>query len=233
MMWFRLKALLSCILLLLVSSPQAFCQTQQKTNINGVLLSVDSTGVRATQISKPNEPISIGLSDSEQKIGTSGGEAAPGLIQPLTSSKCQWIRFHLYGTRCKWFVLKPGCYAAKTLTSCIQSNGEVLVDFCRFDRLRCTDGSGEHLETHYAISSNPTCGIEELTWMTPNELNNYQMHFDEPPYLTSTWALWQKIIIDDFTKSAEFKDKGSISIKLLNNGLWIEGLDIGDYPNVK
>jgi hypothetical protein len=231
MMWSRLSALLSCVLLLLVSCPHAFCQTQQGKPIKG-FLSVDSTGIQTTQVSTSMEPVRIGLSGSEPKMGTSGGETAPGSIQLKTLSKCHWVRFHFSGTRWKWLVRKPGSYAAKTLTGCIRSNGEILVDFCRFNRLRCSDGSEDFLETYYAISS-PNFGIGELTWMTPNELNNYQMHLGGSPIVPYLWALWQKIVVDKTAKAAEFQDKGIISIKLLNNGIWIEGVDSGEYPAAK
>jgi hypothetical protein len=230
-MWSRKSMLMWTVLLLLVYSPSALCESQQRAPIKGVL-TVDSTGVSTTQISTSKESSRIGLSRFRTTQSTAGGYIAPNYILPVTEDDSQWVSCSFSGTEWSWFVRKPGSYAAKALSVTIESNGGVLIDFENFDQLLCTDGSGEVLETRYAVSP-PTSVIEDLTWMTPQELNNYQMHFDDPPLVQTTWVLWQKITVDNSTKAAEFEDQVKICFVLLNNFTWMESVEIDQNPNLK
>jgi hypothetical protein len=223
-MWLRKSMLVWFVLLLLFLCPLGLCQVQQSATIKGYL-SVDSTGVRTTQISPSLEPMRIGLSDSQPATTSSGGYIAPGYTLPVTVNESQWVVFHFSATEWNWFVRKPDIYAAKVLTGSIESNGGVMVDFENFGPLLCTDGSGQVLGTHYAIAP-VVYGIELLTWMTPQELNNYQINLDEPPIVPFTWALWQKVVVDNSAKAAEFEDEGFIGIALLNNLVWFESEEI-------
>jgi hypothetical protein len=229
-MWLRASIMLSCILLLLVLCPQGFCQMQPATPVKGVL-PVDSTGARATQIPPSIEPMRIGLPDFQPATISLDGYLAPEYTLPVTIVEPQVVNFHFSGTEWNWLVRKPGEYASNVLIASISSNGGVLVKY-ETSPLLCTDGSGQLLETHYA-SAPVTHGIELLNWMTPQELNNYQMLFDDPPFVPVHWAFWQKIVIDNSAKAAEFEGQVKIYIELLNNFLWLDSDTLDQYPPLK
>ncbi len=187
---------------------------------------MDSAGVRTIQISPYMDPIRIGLSGDLPETTAAGGQVAPGYVP---SPKCQWVRFHFSDTKWQWLLRKPGNYAAKVISGWVQSNGLVLVAFRDFGRLRCTDGSGECLETYYAVSP-PAYGIEQLTWMTPQQLNTHYMYV-HPPTVPYAWALWQKIFVDVSNRAAEFSDDAFVTINLVHNEIWIETQEVGQYPD--
>lgn len=230
-MWSRKSMLIWCILLLLLFYPVEFCQAQRSAPIKGYL-SVDSTGVRTTQISTSMESARIGLSSPRLSTSRPGGYIAPDYSLPVALQEVQWVIFHFSASEWTWFVRKPGEYASKVLTGSIESNGGVLVDFENFDPLLCTDGSGQVLETHYAVAP-VVYQAGDLTWMTPQELNSYQINLDEPPIVPATWALWQRVVVDNSAKAAEFEDDGFISILLLNNLVWIEIKESDQDPTFK
>jgi hypothetical protein len=185
------------------------------------ILSADSAGVKAGLV-----PLRVNVPHEDLPgVAIQGSLLRNDILRgPVRSPQVdtQWVRLHLSSTGWNWYMRKPGTYAGKLLTGLIESNGEVSVNFQRFRDIPCTDGSGERLETHYAISS-PTDGTEKLSWMTPNELNSHSLRFNGDPIGPSGWALWQKIAVDRSVPATAFGDNGIISINLLNNGEWIEG----------
>jgi hypothetical protein len=212
------------ILFLLLFPCVVFCQTPQAVRVRGFYAS-DSLRAKAYQAPVPLSPSRISLPglvpDRTADVGTP--------VQPSNDPKCQWIRFHFSGTSWNWFVRKPGTYGGQVLVGSIQSNGKVLMEFERFNKLLCTDGSCEQVETFYAVSP-PNSNISDLNWMDPDQLNAYCMHFTRPPLVPVPWALWQKVVVENCTRAAEFKDDGTICIQLLNNHTWIDGVSINQYP---
>ena len=221
-MWHRKRIhLFLSILILLIFKSSVFCQSTQLTPIKG-FLSADSASVKAGQVSRIGQPVGIGLSrDNSRRIMPSREPLQTGHPLDISPPDCQWVRFHFSGTCWNWFIRKPGTYGGQVLTSSIQSNGKVLMEFKRFNKLLCTDGSGEQMETFYAVSP-LSSNINDLTWMSLDQLNNYCMHFNPPPLVPVPWALWQKVVVGNSAPSAEFKDDGTICIQLINNDVWID-----------
>lgn len=226
-MRYRKIILFLCILPWFVSTSTTFCQTSQAVRVRGFYAN-DSLKVRAYQDTVFLHSAGIGSPGIVPgKSAGVGVQVQPSVI-PLDPNKCQWIRFHFSGTCWNWFIRKPGTYSGQVLVGSIQSNGKVLVEFKRFNNLECTDGSGGHLQTFYAVSS-PSCNIGDLSWKNPDQFNAYCIHFNKPPLVPALWALWQKLLVGNSTHSAEFKDDGTICIQLLNNDIWIDGLNIEQF----
>ena len=224
----RESVLLSCVLLLLVSCPPVFGQSRAATPIRGVL-SVDSTGVKTTQFSGFQEPTRIGLSTPEPVVQPFGAGYAPGYTPPGDSPKCQWVRYHFSGTRWQWFIRKPGCYAAKSLDACVESNGRVRIDFGGFAKLRASDDSGDRLDMYYGIAS-PNCQVGGVNWMDCNQLNNSHISLCGYPYVSFSWALWQKVCVEQCDNAGEYQDAGYIGIDLLNIYPWVESVNLDQPP---
>jgi hypothetical protein len=55
--------------------------------------------------------------------------------------------------------------------------------------------------------------------MSPGDLNARDLLFDET---SASWALWQRIVVQSVTPANEYEDRATISIKLQNNGVWLE-----------
>lgn len=226
-MWHSKIILFLCILLLFIFSSNAICQKGQIVPIKG-FFSTDSVGARATKVLLPLHPARIDSSrlDPEKITSDSGRMQAPA--RPARPPRppiqnAQWVKLNLSATRWDWRFRTSGTYAGKVLIGSIQSDGGVLVDFEGFGKLHCTDVSGDHLDTYYAISS-PTSTTPQAGWMDPAQLNAYDLLFDQTDVTSAGWALWSKIIVRDFTTAGEFTDGATISIKLQNNDLWIEPL---------
>jgi len=218
-MWHRKTILFLCILLFFSPFSETLSQSGQVVPIKA-FLSADSAGVKAGQTPRPISPGRNGVPIIRLEKSTSGRDILRGPALSPTSES-QWVRLRLSGTELEWLMRKPGTYAGKVLVGSIESNGEVSVRFQLFGELLLADGSKKRLKTYYAISA-PTSGIGQVTWINPDELNNYNLHFDEHPIVPATWALWQKIEVGDSAPSAEYEDQGIISIELLNNDTWIE-----------
>ncbi len=227
MVRFRKSILFSCVLLFLFSSPLAFGQSHTGTSIRGVL-SVDSAGVKTTQFSGFEEPTRIGISSPEPVNQPFGAGYAPGYRPPEDSPKCQWVRYHFSGTQWQWLIRKPGCYAAKSLDACIESNGKVRIDFGGFAKLTATDNSGDRLDMYYGITP-PNCQVGQVNWMSCSQLNNYCMTMWGFGYTSCSWQLWQKVCVERCDNAAEYEDKGYIVIDLLNVYPWVESIDIKQY----
>lgn len=227
-MWHRKSTLLFCLLLLFIFSSRAFCQTLQIAPIRGAF-SADSAKAGTTRAQVPlHRPTPIGHSPVDP------GKIAPSSIEKLgavrvhsTGSAAQWVLFQFSGTKWDWRIRKPGTYASKVLVGSIQSNGEVSVHFEGFGELYSSGSTPGSLEGYYAISP-PNSGIDQLRWMRPGELNAFEIRIDQTNPALSAWALWQRIIVEDFATANEFKDDATISIKLENNGEWVE-----PQPSVK
>jgi hypothetical protein len=134
------------------------------------------------------------------------------------SSTAQWVSFRFSGTEWEWRVRQPGDHASRILIGSIRSNGEVLVDFAGFSRLRCPDCLPTDLRTYYAVSG-PSTDIDGVTWMSPDEFNAHDLLFEET---SATWALWQRIVVESSTSASGYRSRATISIKLQNNGVWLE-----------
>jgi hypothetical protein len=222
---FRKSLLPLCILLLLLSCPYAFGQLRTATPIRGIL-SVDSAGVKTTQFSGFEDPTRIGVSGPEPVTQPFGAGYAPGYNN---SPKCQWVRYHFSGTQWQWFIRKPGCYAAKSLDACVESNGRVCIDFGGFAKLRACDNSGDQLDIYYGVSA-PNCQVGGVNWMNCNQMNNYYIALFGYSYVSYSWALWQKICVEQCDNAAEYEDKGYIVIDLLNIYPWVESVGADQYP---
>jgi hypothetical protein len=219
--------LLFCILLLFFSASVAFSQSSQSVRIRG-FYSNDSLKVRAYQ--NPISPSSIGTGSVGiiQENDTEFGAPIRPPVKPPEPSKCQWLRFNFSNTCWNWYIRKPGTYGGEVLDGSIQSNGRVLVEFLCFNKLQCTHGSSERLETYYAVSP-PGSNINDQNWMDANNFNGYCLHFDPPPLNPVLWTLWQKVKVKTSTSAAEFRDNGTICIQLLNNHIWIDGIKADQY----
>jgi len=218
-MWHRKTILFLCILLFFSPFSETLSQSGQVVPIKA-FLSADSAGVKAGQTPRPISPGRNGVPIIRLEKSTSGRDILRGPALSPTSES-QWVRLRLSGTELEWLMRKPGTYAGKVLVGSIESNGEVSVRFQLFGELLLADDSQQRLKTYYAISV-PTSDIDQVTWMSPDELNNYNLHFGENPNVPAPWALWQKIEVGDSAPSAEYEDQGIISIELLNNDTWIE-----------
>jgi hypothetical protein len=229
-MWRRKSLLFWCTLLLLITSSSVFCQTHQPAPIKASL-SADSLGVRATQITKARHPARIGV----PSVGLERTMTPSQLLQgPLLApeAESQWVKLHFSGTAWNWYMRKPGTYAGEILTGSVESNGKVSVGFERFNELRCTDGSGQSLDTYYAISP-PGHTIGKLKWIEPYELNAFDLYFEGVPVVPAGWALWQKVVVENSAPAAEFQDGAFISVSLLNQSEWIENIGEDQDKGVK
>jgi hypothetical protein len=227
MVRFRESILFSCVLLLLFLWSLAFGQSQRATPIRGQL-SVDSAGVKTTQFSGLQEPTRIGVTGPEPVTQPFGAGYAPGYTVPDDSPKCYWVRYHFSGTQWQWLIRKPGCYAAKSMNACIETNGKVRVAFGGFGNLRACDNSGDQLDMRYGVSS-PTCQVGGVNWMSCNQMNNYCINLWGYSYATCSWAMWQKVCVERCDNSAEYEDKGYIVIDLLNVYPWVESISNNQY----
>ncbi len=227
-MTFRKNVLLLCVLLMFFFTSAAFCQSGQAVRVQGFYAN-DSLKVKVYQAPIPSHPVRAGAVGIINKRDAELEAPVQPPVLPPDPDKCQWLRFYFSGTCWNWFIKKPGTYGGQILTGSIQSNGKVRIEFQRFNKLLCTDGSGERLDIFYAVSS-PTCNISDLTWMSPDQLNNYCMNFNPPPLVPVPWALWQKVVVGKSAPAAEFKDDAIISIHLQNNGIWIEGNIVEQLP---
>ena len=219
-MWNSKRVVFLCLMLWFVFPATAFCQNSKISPVT-IHISPDSTGVRVTSIPLSAQPIRNRLPDTtSMQISSDVEPLILPFFSPVPSTRC-WVQYNFSGTCWNWRIRKPGNYAGKILTCSIQSIICVQIDFRQFDRLRRTNGSDEYLDAYYALS-NPNTKIENLNWMSPDQLNGHDLNIPQSPNRPYMWALWQKIGVIDQTTSADYKDNAVIAIKLNNQGVWVD-----------
>ncbi len=223
-MWNRKRIIFLCIMLWFVFPATTLCQNVQMNPVE-IHIYPDSTGVRVTSIPLSPQPIKSHLPDTaSMQISSDGEPVMLPFFSPEPSTRC-WLRYSFSGTCWNWRIRKPGKYGGKILTCSIKSNVCVIIDFRQFDRLRRTNGSDEYLDASYALSD-PNTSIENLNWMSPAQLNGQNLNIPQSPNQWYWWALWQEIGVIDQTTSADYKDNAVITIKLHNQGVWVDGSPI-------
>ena len=219
-MWRRKSILLISMFVLFILPSSALCQIPDLVPVKR-LFPADSGHTRASKARVPLLPVRIDRSSLDSNKAASDGEQTMGGVRVLApTSTAQWVSFRFSATQWEWRVRQPGDHASKILIGSIRSNGEVSVDFAGFGGLSCSDCLPTRLRTYYAVSC-PNSTIDGVTWMNVGELNAHDLLFDET---SASWALWQRILVESATPANGYEDRATISIKLQNNGVWLESM---------
>lgn len=218
-MWCR-KSFSSLVTLwFIIVCSVAFSQSNQP--VSKQLLSPDTLRARAVEVPRMIRPGTLvpATIDRQRPLSAVQLNLGPGNLSP--SAEEQWVSFRFSSTHWEWNVRSPGSYAGKVLAGSIQSNGDVLIDFNGFGDFQGSGGPESSIEDYYAIAP-PTATIHGLRWMRSDELNAYDIHVSSTSPALGSWALWHRIIVNDFTPSSELGDAATISIKLLSDGAWVD-----------
>lgn len=218
-MWRKIGYLLLCIFLWLILSSVAFSQSEQAIPRN--LLSIDSLRAKTIPFPPLIEPAIIVPATIDPEEPASGAGSNLGPSQPDNQPGTQWVSFRFSSTRWFWEIRGPGTYGGKIAEGVIESNGGVLVDFSGFGNLGLLQTSGHLADNYYAVS-HPSARIEDLRWMSPSELNAFDIRIDAAVPGVETWALWHRVEIDDLSPANDFDVGATISMKLQNNFPFVE-----------
>jgi hypothetical protein len=192
----------------------AFSQSDQP--VQKRLLSIDSLRAKTIPFPPLIEPANIAPAtiEREEPFSDEGPNLGPG--QSGGSGVEQWVTFRFSSTMWSWDVRKPGTYGGKIFEGSVQSNGDVLVDFSGFANLGLLPGAVHLSDNYYAIAP-PSTRIQDLRWMTPGELNAFDLRVDPSNLGLTIWALWHRVEVMDYSPAEEFDFGASISIKLQND----------------
>lgn len=139
-------------------------------------------------------------------------------------TKCNsWVIWGISATRMDWRVRKAGEYAAKALALAVMGSGNLAIDPEGFDNLRNPASVNPEIETYYGIT--PMCqpvGIDDVNWMTPDELNDIIAHLSGI-FWVGAWWLWNKIIVKPSNSAGEYQDEATITLTLSNLNVFSEG----------
>ena len=218
-MWHRKGHPFLTILCFIILCSVAFSQSNQP--VSKQLLSADTLRARAVEVPRLIQPGTLlpATIDRQRPLSPVRLSLGPGDLSPSVEE--QWVSFRFSSTHWEWNVRSPGSYAGKVLAGSVQSNGNVLIDFNGFGDFRGCGGPESSIENYYAIAP-PTATIDGLRWMRSDELNAYDIHVSSTSPALGSWALWHRIIVNDFTPSSELGDAATISIKLLSDGAWVD-----------
>ena len=151
----------------------------------------------------------------------------------IQASVAQWVDWSISGTTWKWYVRKPGNYAADCITATIASNQDVLVDYHDFGPLVYDTTGGKHsvvdtIPIWYGIDLDgadlPPKG--DAKWIPAWRLNDpaewdtlydsYELHQGIP------FKLWNYIHVEKCNSACNYYDDAFISLKLLCQKVWID-----------
>jgi hypothetical protein len=191
----------------------AFSQSDQA--VQKRLLSIDSLRAKTIPFPPLIEPASIAPATIDQEDPFSGAGPNLGPEQQESSGESQWVTFRFSGTIWSWDVRKPGTYGGKVLEGSVQSSRDVLVDFSGFTNLGLLPNPAHLADNYYAVAP-PSVPIQDLRWMTPGELNAFDLRV-KPGQSLTIWALWHRVEVVDYSPAEEFDLGASISIKLQND----------------
>jgi hypothetical protein len=142
---------------------------------------------------------------------------------------CCWVLWGISGTRIDWRARKPGVYASSALAALIMSNCDVFIDFENFGDLYNPLSVDPYIETFYGFTrlcSNQ--GIDDVNWIPAEELNYHDVLIEDGCFWIRAWRLWNKIIVGNQNTAGEYENEATITLTLINVGLWLES-SLGGY----
>ncbi|MEA4884587.1 MAG: hypothetical protein VB144_13220 [Clostridia bacterium] len=150
------------------------------------------------------------------------------------ASMAQWSDWTIGGTRWDWRILKPGTYAADCIEFTLKSNNDVLIDYEGFADLQYLEtGAGvkRTIDTYYSFGED-IVAAERNGWVRAVDLNT-----DDDLILDSaalhggmSTKLLNKIVVENCNSSCEYEDTATITLKLQNIKLWVDGVN-GTWAN--
>ncbi len=143
------------------------------------------------------------------------------------ASMAQWCKWTIGGTRWDWRILKPGTYAADCIEFTLKSNNDVLIDYEGFADLYRPLGNQDTkttIDTYYSFGED-IAGAERNGWVRAADLNG-----DDDLILDSlalhagmSTKLFNKIVVEECNSSCEYEDTATITLKLQNIKVWVDG----------
>lgn len=143
------------------------------------------------------------------------------------ASVAQWCKWSIGGTRWDWRILKPGTYAADCIEFWLKSNNDVLIDYEGFADLYRPLGNQTTkttIDTYYSFGEDIE-GAEANGWVRAADLNGHDDLIRDSVALHTGFAtkLFNKIVVEDCNSSCEYEDTATITLKLQNIKVWVDG----------
>lgn len=142
------------------------------------------------------------------------------------ASVAQWVDWSISGTRKDWRVLRPGIYAADSITFSLLSNNDVEVTFSGFGDLQyeepdVPEGTQDTIETWYGYGGGTLESV--INWVRASELNGTlliantnDLHYGQ------TIKLWSRIQVEPSNNSSDYENRGLITLSLTNMKHWVD-----------